>query len=361
MGFWVQGWSCILVGVAVIFSGGMCLAKGEVGEEGEGKCDIYEGSWVVDESYPMYNSTLCPHIRREFDCQKYGRPDKLYLRYKWQPKDCDLPRFDGQDFLRRFKGKKIMYIGDSISLNQWQSMVCLLYAVVPDQSRIFQNANGPLTTVIFQDYDLSIMVFHSPYLVDIEIEEIGRVLKLDSLKNGSIWKTNDIVIFNTWLWWYRSGRAQPWDYIQDGDQIKKDMDRMVAFKKALITWAKWVDSNVDFNKTQVFFRGVTPAHYDGKEWDEPRVTNCSKETQPISGSTYPSGLPQSSYVLEGVLSGVTKPVQFLNITTLSQLRKDGHPSMYNGVNRSMDCTHWCIAGVPDTWNQLLYAALISQN
>ena len=54
------------------------------------------------------------------------------------------------------------------------------------------------------------MVFHSPYLVDIEIEEIGRVLKLDSLKNGSIWKTNDIVIFNTWLWWYRSGRAQPY-------------------------------------------------------------------------------------------------------------------------------------------------------
>ena len=93
MGFWVQGWSCILVGVAVIFSGGMCLAKGEVGE-GEGKCDIYEGSWVVDESYPMYNSTLCPHIRREFDCQKYGRPDKLYLRYKWQPKDCDLPRYN---------------------------------------------------------------------------------------------------------------------------------------------------------------------------------------------------------------------------------------------------------------------------
>ena len=41
------------------------------------------------------------------------------------------------DFLRRFKWKEIMYIDDSISLNQWQSMVCLLHAVVPDQSRIF--------------------------------------------------------------------------------------------------------------------------------------------------------------------------------------------------------------------------------
>ena len=54
------------------------------------------------------------------------------------------------DFLRRFKGKKIMYIGDSISLYQSQSMVCLFHVVVPDQSKIFQNANGPITTVIFQ-------------------------------------------------------------------------------------------------------------------------------------------------------------------------------------------------------------------
>ena len=70
-----------------------------------------------------------------------------YLVTRWRWWNC---RFDGQDFLRRFKGKKIMYIGDSIGLNQWQSMLCLLPTVVPDQSIIFQNANGPITRVIFQ-------------------------------------------------------------------------------------------------------------------------------------------------------------------------------------------------------------------
>lgn len=54
------------------------------------------------------------------------------------------------------------------------------------------------------------MLFLSHYLVDIEEEEdIGRVLKLDSIKNGDIWKEMDVLIFNTWLWWYRKGSTQP--------------------------------------------------------------------------------------------------------------------------------------------------------
>ena len=47
--------------------------------------------------------------------------------------------------------------------------------------------------------------------MDIEEEQIGRVLKLDSLKNGNIWKDMDVLVFNTWLWWYRSGPAQPYE------------------------------------------------------------------------------------------------------------------------------------------------------
>lgn len=52
-----------------------------------------------------------------------------------------------------------------------------------------------------------------------------------------------------------------------------------------------------------------------------------------------------------------KPVYLLDITTLSQLRKDAHPSAYSGDHSGVDCSHWCLPGLPDTWNQLLYAAL----
>uniref|UniRef100_A0A803MYE9 Trichome birefringence-like N-terminal domain-containing protein n=1 Tax=Chenopodium quinoa TaxID=63459 RepID=A0A803MYE9_CHEQI len=262
----------------------------------------------------MYDSLQCPSIRKEFDCLKYGRPDKFYLKFRWQPEQCDLPRFDGVDFLKRMSGKKIMII-------------------------------------------MSVMLYPSSYLVDIENEQKGRVLKLNSIKGGEMWKDMDVLIFNTWLWWSRKGPKQPWDYIQDGTVTSKDMDRMDAYRKALMTWAKWVDSEIDPMKTRVFFQGTNPSHYNGQEWNATGVMDCSKETMPMKGSTYPGALPPALEVAKQVISTISKPVYLLDITTLSQLRKDGHPSSYNGF-KGMDCTHWCVAGLPDTWNQLLYTTLI---
>lgn len=325
-------------------------------------CDLFHGSWIYDESYPAYDSSSCPFIDPEFDCQKYGRPDKLYLKYRWQPTACDLPRFDGGDLLGRWRGKKIMFVGDSISYNQWQSLLCMLHAAVPD-CKISVEKRDPLSSATFLDYAVSIMYYRTPYLVDIVAESIGRVLNLDSISGGRIWLGADTLVFNTWHWWVHQGAAsQGWDYIQDGGKILKDMDRLEAFMQGLTTWAKWVDSSVDTNVTKVFYQGISPTHYQGKEWGEPGANDCRKQTEPyMAGSSilYPAGRPPQQGVVNNVLSGMKKPVYLLDVTFLSQLRKDAHPSSYSGGHSGTDCSHWCLAGLPDTWNQLLYAALVS--
>lgn len=111
-----------------------------------------------------------------------------------------------------------------------------------------------------QDYGVSVAYYRSTYLVDIVDESIGRVLKLDSI-SGDAWLGADMLIFNTWHWWTHTGRDQPWDFVQDGGQVMKDMDRLSAFSKGMSTWARWVDSNVDTSKTRVYFQGISPTHY----------------------------------------------------------------------------------------------------
>lgn len=62
-------------------------------EEKEGGCDLFDGKWIYDESYPLYESKDCNFLDEGFRCSENGRPDYFYTKWRWQPKHCNLPRY----------------------------------------------------------------------------------------------------------------------------------------------------------------------------------------------------------------------------------------------------------------------------
>lgn len=142
-----------------------------------GTCNIFNGKWVYDASYPLYDSSTCPFIDPQFNCQKHGRKDKLYQKYRWKPFSCNLPRynfyqrfvmfsvlslvlakwvvgklfcrFNGLNFVKGHKGKKIMFVGDSLSLNQFNSLACMIHASVPNSKATFYQRDA-ISSVTFE-------------------------------------------------------------------------------------------------------------------------------------------------------------------------------------------------------------------
>lgn len=155
-------------------------------------------------------------------------------------------------------------------------------------------------------------------------------------------------------------------YFQEGDEIKIGMSVGDAFHTSLRTLSDWISREVNSSKTHLVFRAYAPVHFRGGDWKNGGT--CHLQTLPDPGSP-----PSSSYVeLETVLDGLsehlnTRSVELLNVTVMTSQRKDGHSSLYylgpNGgrapIHRQ-DCSHWCLPGVPDSWNELLFAAFLKR-
>ena len=99
--------------------------------------------------------------------------------------------------------------------------------------------------------------------------------------------------------------------------------------------------------------------------------SCHSETLP--DLTPPESLEEWTDLLKPVndvlgnnLNPKLSGVDILNVTRMTAQRKDGHLSVYLSPSGPVprykqDCSHWCLPGVPDTWNELLYALIMKRH
>lgn len=55
------------------------------------------------------------------------------------------------------------------------------------------------------------------------------------------------------------------DYYQEGSHVYEKLNVLEAFRKAITTWARWVDKNINPMKSIVFFRGYSASHFRYKK------------------------------------------------------------------------------------------------
>ncbi|XP_026451015.1 protein trichome birefringence-like 2 [Papaver somniferum] len=274
----------------------------------DSNCDMFDGQLVRAKDQKQYYSPgSCPYVdRQSFACYENGRPDDQYLQWKWQ------------------------WPSTQKNAAGCNNVPSIFGNAIPDKTRISKpsgktefKSRGDFS-LTFEDYNCTVVFVWSAFLVyethskrrrNQGVLEGPATLRLDLIDEveSSVYRDAAVVVFDSFHWWVE---------------------------------------------------GKT--NNGGGRWNT--GGKCNLETEPImSNTTFIPMSPPHAKILEDTLRKMKTPVLYLNVSELTYYRADGHPSVY-AKNYTVqerivaldhqDCSHWCLPGVPDTWNELLYLSLL---
>ncbi|KAI7905932.1 GDSL/SGNH-like acyl-esterase family found in Pmr5 and Cas1p-domain-containing protein [Cokeromyces recurvatus] len=276
---------------------------------------------------------------------------KTIADYRWLPESCKLLKFDAGKLAKHFVQYPILFVGDSITQLQFESLSCLLGHEFPNKHPNQSTLNGGNSKIRVDErapingHTAAMAYIRSDYLIRLNdykmispLEPVG--LQLGREENHpwvhALSQFNYIVI-NTGPHWHPNVH---WGSNQSETEL------LMAFKKAMHIIFDYLKIHIKLQQ-KVWIRTTPYGH-----------ANCSQFKEPQQNPLVPSG-QQGEYewhlfqkfdlIWKELLDEVNDTrFSLFDITTMFNQRGDAHSKP------DKDCLHTCIPGPVDDWNRLLY-------
>ncbi|CAI9100756.1 OLC1v1037923C1 [Oldenlandia corymbosa var. corymbosa] len=278
-------------------------------------------------------------------------------------------------YASRMYNKTLAFIGDSLGRQQFQSLMCMItggeerpdvlnvgreYGLV--KARRTKRLDGWVYR--FPSTNTTILCYWSPTLCDLKPlntsnPNTGIAMHLDRPPAflRRFLHRFDVLVLNTGHHWNEGKRkTNRWVMHVGGtpNTDGKTANMSIAMNLTVYSTIGWVNSQLPkYPGLKVFYRSKSPRHFVNGDYN---TGGTCDSTSPSTGTEV-----VQDESIDTVAAGAVKGtgIKLLDITALSQLRDEGHVSRYSirptpGVQ---DCLHWCLPGVPDTWNEILFAQI----
>jgi len=240
-------------------------------------------------------------------------------------------KFDTKKLCEVMRGRKIVYIGDSLSMHTYETMVnaignrtCFGLGKTIAKPGFYHNE----ITLSGEEYEYCSSQYGLPSFEVVLLKCRGTMhfhLIHDELLK--LHQTHKLILVLNW-----------------GTVYVGDEELKVSMSKTLT----WVNENM--NDTLFFFRASNMAHFECDKHPVPDNLIHDPSDHPEHPEWYWSKFPRQNLLWEHFIARHPGKI-FLNVFPLSSMNPSQHPG-------KGDCLHYCVPGPIDEWVKLIYSTLV---
>ncbi|GJP56313.1 hypothetical protein CLOM_g15380 [Closterium sp. NIES-68] len=326
------------------------------------RCDLNAGRWVRNPWVKRYTGYSCQSIRSQLNCDRKGRQDSEYLNYEWRSPGCNIKRFNTAAFLSKVRNRVFMTAGDSYATNLYHALRCLIETTTPVQDYSTSSAFGTgvkASGFTVPSHSFTFLRQSTNFLVDSEPQGTASskgvwtvYLGRADPKWAKLLPHVNYVLFATGHWFTNAASSNR-DYRgYNGSPIS--VNSITAMRAAIRTVRRTIQA--------IGFRGMpmaltyTATHYGKSFPPEDPMSDCSTAQAPV-GDKVAEYAAKNTFFMQarnGLVRELRNPrFKIIDITRATLYRPDAHLQKYG--EESMDCSHWCVPGVPDSWADIVYS------